>query len=167
MCVKCIVHSRVAVHAHILRYRSCTCVAAYIHCVELFCLFWVTYRYSHVPTAGSVLCLQLDRFKEPPAFGPMCDLLWSDPLEDFGNERTAEHYTHNSVRGCSYFFRYVANNSLACLFDSLRASGVVMIFALIPCIICFALYKGNVLALSLLKIPFTPGFVCCILSALK
>ncbi|KAF6020044.1 hypothetical protein EB796_021637 [Bugula neritina] len=30
---------------------------------------------------------KLDRFKEPPAFGPMCDMLWSDPLEDFGNER--------------------------------------------------------------------------------
>ena len=30
--------------------------------------------------------MQLDRFKEPPAFGPMCDILWSDPLEDFGND---------------------------------------------------------------------------------
>lgn len=48
---------------------------------------------------------QLDRFKEPPAFGPMCDILWSDPLEDFGSERTSEHFTHNSVRGCSYFYR--------------------------------------------------------------
>ena len=53
------------------------------------------------------LSFQLDRFKEPPAFGPMCDLLWSDPLEDFGNEKTTEHFTHNSVRGCSYFYRLV------------------------------------------------------------
>lgn len=50
--------------------------------------------------------MQLDRFKEPPAFGPMCDLLWSDPLEDFGSEKTTEHFTHNSVRGCSYFYRF-------------------------------------------------------------
>ena len=49
----------------------------------------------------------MDRFKEPPAFGPMCDLLWSDPLEDFGSEKNAEHFSHNSVRGCSYFYRYV------------------------------------------------------------
>lgn len=38
----------------------------------------------------------------------MCDLLWSDPLEDFGNERNAEQFSHNSVRGCSYFYSYAA-----------------------------------------------------------
>lgn len=36
----------------------------------------------------------------------MCDLLWSDPGEDYGSEKTQEHFCHNSVRGCSYFYRY-------------------------------------------------------------
>lgn len=51
---------------------------------------------------------RIDRFKEPPAYGSMCDLLWSDPLEDFGNEQNTDNFSQNSVRGCSYFFSYSA-----------------------------------------------------------
>ncbi|RTG91187.1 uncharacterized protein DC041_0010809, partial [Schistosoma bovis] len=48
----------------------------------------------------------IDRYREPPAFGSMCDLLWSDPLEDFGSEKSLDHFSHNCVRGCSFFFSY-------------------------------------------------------------
>ena len=37
----------------------------------------------------------------------MCDILWSDPVEDFGQEKTTESFLHNHVRGCSYFFTCV------------------------------------------------------------
>ncbi|KAG9017464.1 3',5'-cyclic-nucleotide phosphodiesterase (PDEase) (3':5'-CNP), partial [Tulasnella sp. 427] len=50
----------------------------------------------------------IDRFREPPTHGLMCDILWSDPLEDFGSEKTTESFLHNHVRGCSYFFTYQA-----------------------------------------------------------
>lgn len=51
---------------------------------------------------------QIDRFREPPTHGLMCDLLWADPLEEFGQEKTSEYFIHNHVRGCSYFFSYPA-----------------------------------------------------------
>lgn len=54
----------------------------------------------------------LDRFREPPTSGLMCDILWSDPVEDFGQEKGTESFVHNHVRGCSYFFTYQA----ACAF---------------------------------------------------
>lgn len=38
----------------------------------------------------------------------MCDILWADPLEDFGQETTNDYFRHNNVRGCSYFFSYAA-----------------------------------------------------------
>ena len=52
--------------------------------------------------------LQIDRFREPPTHGLMCDILWADPLEEFGQEKTGEYFVHNHVRGCSYFFSYPA-----------------------------------------------------------
>lgn len=50
----------------------------------------------------------INRFREPPTNGLMCDVLWADPLEDFGTEKTNEAFVHNHVRGCSYFFTYQA-----------------------------------------------------------
>jgi serine/threonine-protein phosphatase 2B catalytic subunit len=55
---------------------------------------------------------QIDRFREPPTHGLMCDILWADPLEEFGQEKSSEYFVHNHVRGCSYFFSYPA----ACAF---------------------------------------------------
>ncbi|CAF3389230.1 unnamed protein product [Rotaria socialis] len=54
---------------------------------------------------------KLDRFKEPPPYGAMCDLLWSDPVEDYGHEKSYdEKYLFNATRGCSYFYTFKAVN---------------------------------------------------------
>ncbi|KAJ7689223.1 Metallo-dependent phosphatase-like protein [Mycena olivaceomarginata] len=50
----------------------------------------------------------IDRFCEPPTQGLMYDILWSDPAEDFGSEKTVDSFLHNHVCGCSYFFIYQA-----------------------------------------------------------
>lgn len=77
---------------------------------------------------------QIDRFQEPPSYGAMCDLLWSDPSEDYSNEngsltlvatrrssvpskptdietnKSSPMFTNNSTRGCSYYYSYAAVN---------------------------------------------------------
>jgi serine/threonine-protein phosphatase 2B catalytic subunit len=55
----------------------------------------------------------IDRFREPPISGPMCDLLWSDPVEDFDTfvQPTMTYHSQfipNTVRGCSYYYTYQA-----------------------------------------------------------
>ena len=59
-----------------------------------------------IQTLDDIRCI--DRFKEPPAYGTMCDLLWSDPHEDYGSERSNDQYLQNSTRGCSFFYTYSA-----------------------------------------------------------
>eukprot|EP00331_Platyophrya_macrostoma_P007674 CAMPEP_0176429538 /NCGR_PEP_ID=MMETSP0127-20121128/13765_1 /TAXON_ID=938130 /ORGANISM="Platyophrya macrostoma, Strain WH" /LENGTH=497 /DNA_ID=CAMNT_0017811351 /DNA_START=293 /DNA_END=1786 /DNA_ORIENTATION=- len=51
----------------------------------------------------------IHRFREPPSSGPMCDLLWSDPMEDDQEGHNDDAlYVHNDLRGCSYVFSYAA-----------------------------------------------------------
>ena len=76
---------------------------------------------------SDVFILQLDRFHEPPTSGLMCDMLWSDPMKDFGQETVTDSFVHNQVRGCSYFFpfpaacRFLDRN---CLLSIIRAHEV-------------------------------------------
>lgn len=73
-------------------------------------------------TGAMIADMQINRFREPPTHGLMCDILWADPLEDFGNEKNpSENFIHNHVRGCSYFFTYNA----ACQF--LERNGLLSI----------------------------------------
>ncbi|CAN0008844.1 unnamed protein product, partial [Choristocarpus tenellus] len=59
----------------------------------------------------------IDRFAEPDMEGPLCDILWADPMnEDETHKLTDEEYQNfldtdfvsNQVRGCSYMFGYHA-----------------------------------------------------------
>lgn len=51
----------------------------------------------------------IHRFREPPSSGPMCDLLWADPLDEKEEDPAAsQHFVPNTTRGCSYVYSHAA-----------------------------------------------------------
>ncbi|CAJ1027425.1 Calcineurin-like phosphoesterase, putative [Leishmania lindenbergi] len=61
----------------------------------------------------------IHRFREPPSSGPMCDLLWADPLDEKEEDPAAPQlFVPNTTRGCSYVYsntavcRFLQENSL-------------------------------------------------------
>lgn len=51
---------------------------------------------------------RIDRFREPPNHGIMCDLLWADPLDKFDTDTRSPPFPPNTARGCSYNFSFAA-----------------------------------------------------------
>ncbi|CAR22963.1 calcineurin catalytic subunit A [Lachancea thermotolerans CBS 6340] len=67
---------------------------------------------------------RMDRFKEIPSRGLMCDLMWADPTETYdedADDPSGTKFVPNSVRGCSFAFTYQA----ACEF--LQKTGLLSI----------------------------------------
>ncbi|TFK34693.1 Metallo-dependent phosphatase-like protein [Crucibulum laeve] len=100
----------------------------YEECIKSFCALPLTalvdgrFFCVHGGISPSLVHLSdlmtLDRFQEPGSHGLLCDLLWSDPIQNYGHEHepTAQGpgvvpgttFLHNATRGCSFFFTYDA-----------------------------------------------------------
>ncbi|KAJ1905493.1 3',5'-cyclic-nucleotide phosphodiesterase (PDEase) (3':5'-CNP) [Tieghemiomyces parasiticus] len=87
------------------------CLASFC-ALPLACLINNQYLCIHGGLSPELHTLQdlrsVNRFREPPTHGLMCDLLWSDPDQHFGRERSRQFFVHNEMRGCSYHFNYAA-----------------------------------------------------------
>ena len=81
-----------------------------------------------ISTLEDISCL--NRFAEPGSEGPLCDLMWSDPIGDGDFDKLAEpelkqlletDWSPNPLRGCSVCFgykallRFLRDNDLLCL----------------------------------------------------
>ncbi|KAI0281767.1 Metallo-dependent phosphatase-like protein [Russula aff. rugulosa BPL654] len=61
---------------------------------------------------------RINRFMEPASAGLLCDLLWADPVPNFGHETEPSPHSsliprgqlwgHNTTRGCSFYYTYEA-----------------------------------------------------------
>lgn len=85
-----------------------------------FCVFTVVYHrilkryvsWDFLSKARLTAFVQLEdiqninRFTEPPPMGPLCDILWSDPIESYDECEVDEKFVVNQQRGCSYSYTY-------------------------------------------------------------
>ncbi|TDL20363.1 Metallo-dependent phosphatase [Rickenella mellea] len=102
-------------------------VRIYEACVESFyalpiaCLLDKRFLCIHGGLSPELVMLSdinnVNRFQEPPPHGLLCDILWSDPISNFGHEQEGPNgvglppgtsFVHNPTRGCSFFFTYEA-----------------------------------------------------------
>jgi serine/threonine-protein phosphatase 2B catalytic subunit len=58
--------------------------------------------YSNILIAQIEEINGIERTVEPPLDGPLCDLLWADPIDDIYANST--EFKENAERECSYYF---------------------------------------------------------------
>lgn len=97
----------------------------YEACIQSFCSLPVAaivdgrFFCVHGGISPNLVTLQdlqnMNRFCEPGSQGLLCDLLWADPITNYGHETEPSHqaplpsntsFIPNATRGCSYFYTY-------------------------------------------------------------
>lgn len=96
----------------------------YEACIKSFCALPITalvdgrFFCVHGGISPELIVLsdleRMNRFQEPGGSGLLCDLLWSDPIANYGHEQeptahgpglaAGTTFLHNGTRGCSFFF---------------------------------------------------------------